>query len=274
MPTTSISEPTLKATSTQTPAPATISTPFSAQNKSDLNRKNELSQKALPNVKISLIRQVIFEIESISAGFETSNAQTRLWMWQDALSELTSTGLYTPISMEDFQTYNVIWNTSQSTDRRLSIHVSGVGIQHVPLWVDIKRPGDPEPNWTYRLKQGFQAAFGVPFGKLYLPIQVVWRVNSPMRYDPHNSLVAILYRTGIVGFTLFCLMTAWALRVFYRTPTVYCAIALGGMVYVLSHALTDNVLENSFKGLWFWSSVGIGLVSLRWTKDLFSESKL
>jgi len=215
----------------------------------------------------SLFQLLITEFRSFQYGTQTSNAQTRLWMWQDAWMELSTTGLYAPITLKELQKFNVVWNVSQSTEKRLRVTISGVGLQNEPLWITLKQPNDSTPTTMDRMKRLFKFAFGIPFGKLFLPIQIVWRVNSPERYDPHNSIVAILYRTGFVGLLLFLILivsiTRLALRTLSglnatQTPSICILIAaLTGMVYILVHSLSDNVLENSFKGIWLWITISV-----------------
>jgi hypothetical protein len=106
--------------------------------------------------------------------------------------------------------------------------------------------------------------FGVPFGRAFIPerISAMHHVN---RYDPHNSLIAILYRTGFVGFCSYSIIVFMA---FYRGCVAlrrstdanlrYTLLAaLSAFVYHVGHSLTDVTLENPFKGIPFWLLLGI-----------------
>jgi len=245
------------------------------------------SPKAPPTIEtekdnsISIIYLVWDEILSVLDGIHTSNANTRRWMWQDAWMELTSTGLYSPITMEDVQKFNVVWSKNESNSKRLKIQVSGVGLKNEPLWIQLRQKNDPPPDARYRVQQIFQAAIGIPFGKLFLPIQVVWLVNSHDRYDPHNSLIAVLYRTGMIGIAAFALLIAAALFKAHQRTTESISeqnwtnksmiFIQAGITYILMHALTDNVLENSFKGIWLWVLISLAFLTIHSQKSNLSS---
>jgi hypothetical protein len=206
------------------------------------------------------------EFRTFKMGTQSDNVMTRLWMWQDALMELCSIGPYGRIKLEDLNHYNVVWDLNRSTNRELWVPVSGAGIQKEKQVIRLSLPGDPPLTLKEKAAVGFKMFFGVPFGKYYLPVQIVWRVNSPHRYDPHNSLVAILYRTGFIGFLFFIGFNIAVLRSgmkFLRENTdIHSRLVLASMscvVFVIGHALTDNVLENSFKGLWYWFLIALAL---------------
>ena len=121
--------------------------------------------------------------------------------------------------------------------------------------------------------------FGVPFGHRFVPGRIAW-VHQVNRYDPHNSLIAILYRTGLVGFVSFLLLTGAAF--WNALKSIKMATELDGkyvlfavmscLVYHLGHSLTDVTLENPFRGVLFWFLLGLMMVltSMINKKEAFS----
>jgi hypothetical protein len=206
------------------------------------------------------------EVKSFKNGVQMTNGMTRIWMWQDAIMDLTSSGPYGRIAPADLSHYSLIWLFNESTTSYLKVPVSGVGLQKLPLYIHLRQPGDPPPTIAEEAARIIQSLLGVPFGKYFLPVQVVWRVNSPNRYDPHNSFVAVLYRTGMIGFGFFLALLyligragVERLRIkdFDDSSQRLLLASLCGALLIAVHALTDNVFENSFKGLWFWILLGL-----------------
>jgi hypothetical protein len=117
-------------------------------------------------------------------------------------------------------------------------------------------------------------AFGVSMGKPWLPPRLVpwWNLAERKRIDPHNSVLALFYRTGIFGVGAFLTFFALMLRRVFRFTRsaapdfnrVTAAVGAAGAVYCLGHALTDVTFENPFKGLFVWLFLGLAAA---WTRD-------
>ncbi len=106
--------------------------------------------------------------------------------------------------------------------------------------------------------------FGIPFGQRFVPerISAMHQIN---RYDPHNSLIAIFYRAGLIGFVLFAWLVCGsfyaAFKALKRAATVeqrnMLLAVMASVVYHVGHSLTDVTLENPFKGIPFWLLLGL-----------------
>ncbi len=117
-----------------------------------------------------------------------------------------------------------------------------------------------------------RTVLGIPFGYPFLPaFGEGWLTTQ--RFDPHNSLIAWFYRTGLIGILSF----GWVIFAALRRATVYslrmksAATPLDPhiltaslcIVYCLGHSLTDVTLENPFKGVFLWIFLGILYHTLR-----------
>ncbi len=118
------------------------------------------------------------------------------------------------------------------------------------------------------LKNDGTWVLGVPMGKPWLPPRIVpwWNLKVTKRIDPHNSFLAMLYRTGIFGLGAFGVIVLSviirAIRAARKLPEdsvdrLLVAAAVAGAVYCLGHAATDVTFENPFKGLFVWLMLGV-----------------
>lgn len=115
----------------------------------------------------------------------------------------------------------------------------------------------------------YRALFGRPFGKQFIPgrLFIIHRVD---RYDPHNSFIAILYRTGCIGFLMFMLIAIRELKKSYslakKTQWTEQKLMLVGcmvcFIYHVGHSVLDVTLENPFKGGIYWLLLGL-MMALR-----------
>ncbi|MCB4755524.1 MAG: hypothetical protein LHV69_00575 [Elusimicrobia bacterium] len=120
---------------------------------------------------------------------------------------------------------------------------------------------------------------GVPFGVRFIPGRIIGYHNID-RYDSHNSLIAILYRTGLAGIVLFFWMVGREMVLSFRVAQktqwreqkeiilgLLCAFS-----YHVFHSMTDVTLENPFKGGVFWLLLGL-LIVVRSFKNTESRSE-
>lgn len=227
--------------------------------------------------RYDVIRKEFF---SMFAGENSPNLMTRLVMWEDALEEVM------PFAKPLFDIFDrkVVnphyFGSEKRPDRK---QVDEIAKRRVLLYknpepsattIIMKYPntisGSAPPKRIATLIDGnkiFRTLFGVPFGKRFIPKLVsAWPVED--RYDPHNSLIAVLYRTGVVGFMLFLLITGGTLLKGFRAlkkatepDQKYVLLAvMSCLVYHLGHSLTDVTLENPFRGGPFWLLLGLMMV--------------
>ncbi|OVE76867.1 hypothetical protein BVX98_04160 [bacterium F11] len=248
----------------------------------------------------SLYGRVAREIGTFSRILKSSNVQTRLLMWEDAVSEVVSTGLYSSgLAFHELNKYELPKSKlPKDIDQDTLIRIETVSLEKPEESKDGKSRGGGQIVMQIRpLAKGlrnkivrivvrdkdksliadsigscFRMLFGIPMGKPFLPPQVVYRLNSPYRYDPHNSVIAIFYRMGFIGLFAFIGMIVFVyIQIFrlkikrkYISHDFHLLVAAGaGMTYVLVHSLTDVVLENSFKGLWLWIMIGLVMQMVR-----------
>jgi len=112
--------------------------------------------------------------------------------------------------------------------------------------------------------------FGWGFGKPFFSLTIEglgWYSGEKMGWiDPHNSHLNIVYKTGIVGFSVFLLII---MRFFGRTMRLlrrirrddkiklYIMGLLACCVYVLILALFVVVLEGPHLGAFLWIAMGL-----------------
>jgi O-antigen ligase len=113
---------------------------------------------------------------------------------------------------------------------------------------------------------------GIPFGEQFIPGRVIRNMEAN-RYDPHNSVIAIFYRTGLLGFIFFMWILLQALKraitVARHTTSIkhkelILAVAVA-LAYHWGHSMSDVTLENPFKGGVYWLLLGllIALTSMK-----------
>jgi hypothetical protein len=127
-------------------------------------------------------------------------------------------------------------------------------------------------NRVYRLSstKAYRFLFGVPFGDKFVPLRIMGH-HAADRYDPHNALIAILYRTGLTGLILFLWIITRELKraVIEARKTNWaekkCAIfaVITSLSYHILHSLTDVTLSNPFRGGIFWLLLGLLMVIRR-----------
>jgi len=117
-----------------------------------------------------------------------------------------------------------------------------------------------------------QPLFGMGFGKKFIPETIKkmgwggsWRDDEKGFQDPHNALVSILYRTGLIGLFAFLLIiynfTIRTLRVLKETadPKIkaYIFALLICMLTVLTTSCFMVILEGPFMGIFMWVSMAL-----------------
>jgi len=128
----------------------------------------------------------------------------------------------------------------------------------VAMWVDVLREVFANP---------VTAMFGVPMGKPFMPPSAYFMkdVISGFGMDPHNSHLAILYRMGVVGFTLYGLLI-WitiqrSIRILSqkcvaRELRIYLLAFLGAFLVILGNACFTVILESPQGAIFFWVILG------------------
>jgi len=228
---------------------------------------------ALPNVPAVVkpaeperpLDRALKKFTSFAQGRQSPNVMTRLLMWEDAIDEVFSVGLFSPtLSEKDLTRYKIRWDETERRNHVWKIRVSARNLSDYAVYIHVVENNDIPP--TTLLSEITRALTGLPFGKMFLPPQIVWDVDAINRYDPHNELIAILYRLGLLGLMSFLGLVAVTWRWCYtylkgnslkeHSRTILLAAAVCTVCHVV-HSLTDNTLENAFKGLWFWFLIGI-----------------
>lgn len=113
--------------------------------------------------------------------------------------------------------------------------------------------------------------FGVGFGKPFMSPSILragWG-HDPSGIDPHNSLLAILYRMGpfaLMGFLWFIMVVGkQAMRLVAEEPEdslqLLTVVVAASVVSVLGNSLFAVVLEGPYMGAFFWLGAG-ALVAL------------
>jgi len=214
------------------------------------------------------------KLRSFTQGSKSGNVMTRLLMWRNALSELFGVGLYSPsLRRSDLPQYHLPYTKTPPEVHVVEVHPAGLtGLPNDVVRIHFVEDGTIPPTSWLTPSRAVTVLFGIPFGKLFLPAEIIYCVVSPQRYDPHNSLIAVFYRMGASGFVFF---TGIVLIIYCRIWRILkagtldpfwsgCLMTTGaGMTYHLVHSLTDNTLENAFKGLVFWLLVGLAISIMR-----------
>ncbi|MFA5974891.1 MAG: hypothetical protein WC859_01845 [Elusimicrobiota bacterium] len=211
---------------------------------------------------------VFDELSTFTDIGNSPNVITRFLMWQDAIEEVFSIGLFSNhLHRKDLTHYKLPAHLKRSKGPEVLIEPAGDGLSDKKIVLHLVPSNEtPDVSFKHQLHRTARILLGIPFGKLYLPPQVVWWLNSPRRYDPHNSWIAILYRLGIIGLLAFILLQGWVLRGITQRlfssrqdPWIFSRLLLvgAGIVYVLVHMITDNTLENAFKGIFLWILIGL-----------------
>jgi hypothetical protein len=214
-------------------------------------------------------------------GGETyGTIRTRFWMWEDAYHQVADrdTNVYTSTKL------NVITNRELLTRANLDPLRVTLFAQPVPssgaynsiITQQSWAPKQPKLGQlpTVRDRVVYYSAlwptrlfFGFPMGRPFVPLQVS-RWLDIKRFDPHNSLVAIFFRTGLVGvlsflILFFSLLYHALLNISSAKEGIQKNILRFGLLfafYGFVHLQTDVVLESPFKAVFFWLAVGLCLI--------------
>jgi hypothetical protein len=247
----------------------------------------------------SSFQNVKSEFFSLFAGKNSPNVMTRLAMWEDAIQEVlpASSKILNILDRHILNPFYYDGSPDRPSDeelKRLQKRASHAYHSADPSATDIltkfeissvsqkstKAPEQPAKPAEIKhveeeVSQSIQEVgsrktmrtlFGVPFGQRFTPerISALHQVN---RYDPHNSLIAIFYRAGLIGFVLFIWIVVSVIRNSLKalkntsnTENANIMISiLTCIVYHIGHSLTDVTLENPFKGIPFWLLLGLAI---------------
>ncbi len=209
------------------------------------------SQPPVPVESVAPLQEASAELSSMFMGIESPNVSTRFCLWIDAAEEVVG------VPFPFFSKFRRDLYNMHSDVRRLLASKTG------PVILDKEIKG--EIASVLANNRILRILNGVPFGKNFIPSRMFWRMWETNRYDPHNSHVAVFYRTGFIGFALYLfIVTAVFCRgVFfaYRTENEEGKLAmlsvLACFLVYFFHGMTDVVLENSYKGIMFWVLLGL-----------------
>jgi len=198
---------------------------------------------------------VLAQMGSFTAGHESGNVLTRIWMWEDAAEDVFSIRIH-PYENLRLEPASLVPLQRQELSERVGTIILDNEIR------------SPLRKWITVGYKPLKAFLGIPFGKKFLPPRTfVWMIAT--RYDPHNSFVSIFYRLGIIGLITFlwllCSELWLSLRNIRELPLDMRCFVLGysGCVLVFcGDAFFSVSLENAFKGLLLWLFLGL-LQSLR-----------
>ncbi len=113
-----------------------------------------------------------------------------------------------------------------------------------------------------------------PLANLFYPPQVTAWLSQTTRYDPHNSYIALIYRTGLLGFFFFLAILYFVVRHLIRFTRnqdfslpfrLWSTLLFAAIVYHQIHSQTDVTMENAFKGVPLWIFFGLALRS--WPRE-------
>ncbi|CUT00830.1 O-antigen ligase family protein [Candidatus Chrysopegis kryptomonas] len=142
------------------------------------------------------------------------------------------------------------------------------------------RTTDPNAHWRYLYWSNTIKAItenpiglGFAYSLTNLAPWEVWYENpreliyrSSLRLDPHNSYIAILARTGVLGFTFFLIFLLTSFAIILKNLKIiknknYLLVALfSNFVAVFVFAFFNVTLEGPYHGVFFWIWLGISLI--------------
>ena len=207
---------------------------------------------------------VLAQVLSLSAGIQSDNSSTRLWLAQDLIEELFDVCL--PMYQQIRLAPEALTPENRAIiSRRLQ----------APIILESERPD----SWRKRLGWGnvwWRRLFGIPFGKLFLPPRLFYWMDKTTRYDPHDSFLSVLYRTGTIGFLFFVSLIlfearrSWERIAHLSNDHAFWMLGLWtAFIGFCGEALFSVSLENPFKGVFFWVFLG----SIRALNRLGKDSK-
>ena len=229
---------------------------------------------ALPQSGIT-VKILKDEIYSLTMGEKSPNVKTRLHLWQDALEQLTVTGLarnpgktFVMALPQSGLGESGVGRYYGPPDFRRHDSVAELSATHGGPAVDavvinggaivLNVPALHASRWTRMI-------LGIPFGYPFLPAREEgWLVTQ--RFDPHNSIIAWFYRTGFFGLVVLVAILVQSLKrgiasIGRAAPGSFnqslLTASVLSVVYVLGHSLTDVTLENPFKGVFLWVFLGL-----------------
>jgi hypothetical protein len=249
------------------------------------------------------------EFSSMFAGKNSPNLMTRVAMWEDAIQEVIPAAGHVfdvfdrkelniflfgtekrPVKKQEIVQYISKDNTATDILNKYEETAMPKPVDSISTPVSTSIP-TVIPEDIVEKKLSFRgrisafvdnskilkALFGIPFGKRFFPERISqWHhVN---RYDPHNSLIAIFYRTGLIGFLFFFLIIGGifrraftALKRTTQPKQKYVLLAvMSCAVYHIGHSMTDVTLENPFRGIPFWLLLGLVTVL---SKEIMETNK-
>jgi hypothetical protein len=210
---------------------------------------------------IQELRSVVVPVFSVQDP-AFSNLRTRLWMWEDAINEVTGHPLPKETPLTPDQVLSPQVRERLRSDPLSAPTVPDPVTQETVHRVSVlKRAAVVVSETSF-----FRLLFGMPMGKPFVPPQVAGWLRT-QRIDPHNSLVAVFYRTGLLGLVSFVFLVGAILISAYQrlsnaqaVPSDFLLIfGLLFSTYAILHMQTDVVLESPFKALLLWTSLGLCL---------------
>jgi hypothetical protein len=211
---------------------------------------------------------VLTEARSFSLGSNADNVKTRFYLWEDAIGEVFSSGLFSKhLHVEDLKEYNLPETVVDNVKTSVNIRIGAEGHRREEVVLPLENKNAPIATTSREDLTRIEKVFlGIPFGKPFFPPQVIYWLESTKRYDPHNSQIAILYRMGVLGlfafiailFQTFSRLISIYRRVRTDLPAVtWIAALLALLCYHQVHSLTDVTMENAFKGIMLWVIIGL-----------------
>ncbi len=142
------------------------------------------------------------------------------------------------------------------------------------------KAGDPNAHWRYLYWSnvitaiaGNPIGLGFAYSLTNLAPWEVWFDNpreltfrASLRLDPHNSYIAILARTGLLGFTFFltfllCSFLVILKNLKFKNEKNYLLSALfSNFIAVFLFAFFNVTLEGPYHGVFFWIWLGFSLI--------------
>ncbi len=216
------------------------------------------------------------EWKTFFMGVKSPNLMTRVAMWEDAVEEILPPLAPVFQSLDRRSLNPFLYGTAEAPKKialkSAAAYKSGDRARTATSVIgEFDSPPAPSSPWLQRLSQSRirRTLFGVPFGERFIPLRIA-TVHRTDHYDPHNSIIAIFYRTGIVGFLIFFWLLGRELQAAYRVARttrwleqkemiLACIVCL---IYHMGYSMTDVTLENPFKGSFFWLLLGL-LIAVR-----------
>jgi len=197
------------------------------------------------------VSPVLSELKTFASGLQSPNVLTRFIFWTEITEEVFS------VELPLFRAF--LRNPYRMTPQYREALESLLG----KFMLDDEIPSPRKKLLS--TSPALRLVNGVPMGKPFIPKRIFWWLRETTRYDPHNSHLAILYRTGVVGFLCYSLILFLSLRrshlYLQEAPhpkaTLSMLATMACFLFYVVHALTDVTLENPYKGIPFWVLLGL-----------------